>query len=545
MRNFSFIAFVLHCTLSSTAFGQFTTIINVPPSPAPSFLASNTQVNVLAAGVVGDDLLVGASDGSKTNVEFNLLGGEVGWRLRIQAGGTANISGGSNGSGVFVEGGELNLSGGRVLGRVDVIDGGKLNMSGGIIELTSFGSLQIGDGEVNLSGGVVGEGMVTGGVVNISGGRFGPRAILSSGTVNFFGGEFKLDGTPIAGLDAMGESMPFNVPVGSILTGTLADGSTFSIGDLPIYHRDRIGSGVIQLHRAALPALGTTTVEFPPLPAPTGVRGGQTLNLSGRGALGESFSVAPGGTLNVRGGSVASGLEAVKGKVTLTNGSIGSLAALLGSEVIVSAGTMGALELVGGSTARITGGSVYELSSLDSDATILGGRVDRLILRSGSTANIGGTTRFQAGVYDDASLRIAGGTNQGVAVDSGGRVEIQGGVFEKGLSAMVGSEVSFLAKSFALDGVPINDLPAGASRDLTGIRGILTGLFADNTPFEFRLGIPCDRGCSVGVVATGATVTIAMMAVPEPTTALMMAVAISAAVLGKHRKGRTSAMGMR
>ncbi len=545
MRNFGFIASALLCTLSPTAFGQFTTILNVPPNPAPSFLASNTQVNVLPGGVVGDDLLVGASDGSKTNVEFNLLGGQIGWRLRVQEGGTANISGGSNGSGVFVEGGELNLSGGRVLGRVDVTDGGKLNMSGGILELTSFGSLEIGDAEVNLSGGVVGEGMVTGGLVNISGGRFGPRAILSSGTVNFFGGEFKLDGIPIAGLDAIGASTPINVPAGSLLTGTLADGSTFSIGDLPIYHRDRIGDGVIQLHRAAIPALGASTIEFPPLPIPTGVRGGQTLSVGPRGALGESFSVAPGGTLNVRGGSVASGLEAVKGKITLTNGSIGSVAALLGSEVVVSAGTMGALELVGGSTARITGGSVYELNALNSDATIFGGRVDRLILRSGSTANVGGTTRFLAGVYGDASLRIAGGTNQGVAVDSGGRVEILGGVFEKGLSATVGSEVSLLAKSFALDGVPINDLPPGASRDLTGIRGILTGLFADNTPFEFRLGVPCDRGCNVGFVAMGATVTIAVLAVPEPTTAATMAVALSVALLRKRRELRASAMGVR
>lgn len=521
MRHLAVALFTSLCLSSPAAFGQFTTVINIPPSPAPGALPSNTQVNVLPGGSIGDDFLVGSSDGSKTNIEFNLLGGQTGWRLRVQDGGVANISVGNIGSGIFVEGGELNVSGGNVLGRVSVVDGGKFSMSGGVVEMTSFGSLEIGDGEASLSGGLVGEGMTNGGILNVTGGRFGPRSRLE-GTVNFFGGEFKLNGVQIAGLDSIGASVPLNVPAGSVLTGTLTDGSTFSIGDLPMYHRDTIKDGAIHLHRASVPALGPATIDSPPLQAPVGVRGGQTLNLGPRASLGDSFSVAPGGTLNVKGGSVGAYLEVVAGTVTQTQGQIGALAAMLGSHIAISGGTVGSIDLSGHSTATITGGSLYELNALESDVTLLGGSVDRLIVRSGVSASIGGTTRFGTFVYENSMIQITGGTNTGISLQSGARAEIAGGKFERGLSAVPGSEVNFVAKSFALDGVPIDGLVLGTPKALTGLQGVLTGLFADNTPFEFRLGVPCGRSCTTGVVSAGATVTIALAAVPEPSAAALV-----------------------
>jgi len=530
-------AIAIALLFSDSTRAQFSTVINLPPNPAPSpdGIGSNTQINVLAGGAIGDDFRIGSNDGTVSNVELNVQGGTVGWRLRVRPGATANIEQGDVGLGIFAEGGDLNISGGTISGRVVVNEGSQLDMSGGSILLTSFGSLEVYEGVLNLTGGVVHEGfqVAAGAIANLYGGRFGPRANLAGGALHMFGGEFLLNGAPIAGLDVIGDSEPINIPANSVLSGTLADGSTFALDTLPIYHHDTIVNGVLTLHRAAVADAGPATIDVPSAPAPNGIRGGQTVNLGAGGSIGYSYNVSPGGTLNVMGGTVDYTLEAVAATVNLSAGSIGTLAAFRQSQIHVSGGVLGDLELTQQSEAQISGGTVGDVSvTLGSEVEITNGHlIESLGVGDGGLARIlGGTVDQFVGVDGGGSIQVSGGAfAREIQLDHGALAEISGGKFAAGLRALAGSEVRIIGSEFALDGDPIEGLSPGESLVITETDKDLSGVLRDGTPFEFRLGQQCDRGCTAGGIDPGAQLTISLAAVPEPSALLQSLVALAAA----------------
>ena len=167
----------------------FTTVINVPPT---SFgdgesIGSDTQLNIADGGTIGLSFDVGATDGTSTNIEVNMTGGNVGFRFHFYSGSSVNVSGGRISSLAGYDGSILNFSGGQVDALFRFFDGSTANFSGGIIDKTR---LEAWDGS----------------------------------TLNILGSEFVLDGVP---LDLqLGQTLVITQR-DVTLTGFLADGSAF------------------------------------------------------------------------------------------------------------------------------------------------------------------------------------------------------------------------------------------------------------------------------------------------------------------------------
>lgn len=79
------------------AYGQFATVINVPPSPGPDYVGSNTKVNILTGGELGAFAQSGVLNGSTKNIEINVLGGFIGREFRANSGTVLNVSAGTVG----------------------------------------------------------------------------------------------------------------------------------------------------------------------------------------------------------------------------------------------------------------------------------------------------------------------------------------------------------------------------------------------------------------------------------------------------------------
>ncbi|MFV2069551.1 MAG: hypothetical protein ACC645_21515 [Pirellulales bacterium] len=231
------------------AYGQFTTILNIPPDPDigdNQSIGSATQLNLSDGGEIGELFDAGAADGTSTNVEVNIFGGSVGDDFDAFNGSTVNISGGLVGDRLRASGGSVvNISGGSVGVFFDASSGSEVNISGGSVGdfFDARGS------EVNISGGSVGVffDAFSGSVVNISGGSVGiffdafsgSEVNISGGLVGDFfrasgGSEVNLLGTQFV-LDSIDitASLTLNVPFtindrDVTLSGLLANGSPFS-----------------------------------------------------------------------------------------------------------------------------------------------------------------------------------------------------------------------------------------------------------------------------------------------------------------------------
>ncbi len=278
---------------------SFVAFPNVPSTPS-----SHIELNVYG-GTVGDVLRAGSLLGTDSDIVVNLYGGSIGGLFHADGGTTVNIFGGSIGddfsaghwaplfgpatvgnpvvvnmSGGSIGalagvGGTLNLSGGNI--GQSFFGAQTLNMSGGVIdswvhvENTEVANISGGQinydlgvaGVANVSGGTIGTavGVGAGGVLNFSGGTAGNSIHADAGSqLNISGGDFRLDGAPIAGLQNVGSSLPFNIPAGSLLTGTLADGTPIALtGFNTVEVGDVIADGALTLHTTAIPTAAPIT----------------------------------------------------------------------------------------------------------------------------------------------------------------------------------------------------------------------------------------------------------------------------------------------
>ena len=185
----------------------------------PSGLRPGQTLRVFFEGFLGPDFeMVGGT--------LDVAGGTVG-DFSAAVDSTVNVSGGSVGVDFdLFAGSVLNVSGGTVGELLKARSGSEVNISGGFVG-DQFKALS--GSVVNISGGEVGElfEVNSGGVVNMSGGTIGDGFIASSGSeINLSGSNFALDGNPIDNLALDDTLRIFDRDV--ILTGRLADGSTFS-----------------------------------------------------------------------------------------------------------------------------------------------------------------------------------------------------------------------------------------------------------------------------------------------------------------------------
>jgi PEP-CTERM motif len=373
-----------------------TTIINVPPDPAPSSIGSDTQLNLFDIGLIGSNFNAGASDGSSTNVQFNMTGGIIVSFFQANTGSTINLSGGNAGNFFNANAGSLvNFTGGQADSLFQANPGSTVNFSGGSAGL--FFNAHAGS------------------------------------AVNLIGAEFQLDGVPIAGLTTPGDTVGFNLPDGSILTGTHPDGSVFIFSSLS---SDSIDDGTLTLTAATVPVATPGVINVPADTAPPGLRTGQTLNLANGGIVGNNFAALD-ATLNINGGTIGRNLEVVNTALSVTDGSVGS-------NFIAGSGTV----------VTITGGT-------------LGGATD---------ANLGST------------FNISGGTVGGnFRAKSGSSVSLSGGTVGRIFTARPGSSVNLIGGEFQLDGVPVAGLVSPGDSTILNLPdgSVLTGTHPDGAVFIF------------------------------------------------------------
>lgn len=198
-------AFIIVAALTDVCAGQFTTIINVPSDPAPTSIGSDTQLNVLAGGVLAEGFNAGLADGTTTNAEVNISGGSVGAFFNANPGSDVTVTGGDVGVGF------------------DALGGSRIRIAGGTVA-SGFDALL--NSDVLISGGTVSEfdALVTSDVY-IAGGSVGRANAHPQSHVHLFGTEFLLGGTSVS-FENFGQAVTVD-DRGVELSGTFSDGSSF------------------------------------------------------------------------------------------------------------------------------------------------------------------------------------------------------------------------------------------------------------------------------------------------------------------------------
>lgn len=426
---------------------QITHVIDVPPDTAPSSISAGTRLNLSDGGVISHPIFTTYADS------------------------------------------ELLVSGG-VTEHVRARDGSFVDMSGGMI-----GSLS-----------------VIGATVQLSGGLFGDSVDVYSGaTLALWGGEYFVDGLPIAGLDSPGDSLTWDDRLDGTLSGVLADGTPF------IFARadgDDIDPGTTTLHVVDLPEVETGEVVVSAGVTPQSLRDGQVLTIAGEGRAPDQFRASRGSTLNVQeGGEVGKNFEMFGGTVAIEGGSIGEhFDAHAGSVVTLRSGEIGRSAFVaGGSVLNVHGGVVgrYLYVTNDGQFNMYGGLVHEDFIVSEGRANIlGGAIAANSGVGSEGELQILGGVigdrftiaaegkatlsgggvvGNDLLVEAGGLAEISGGAVGDRVTAEAGSSVVLSAVEFLLDGVPVVGLmDEGDAIEFDLPQGVLlSGVYANGVPFAF------------------------------------------------------------
>ena len=391
---------------TQVVFGQL--VINIPPDPnipENGAIGSHTTLNLFATGMIGNSFDAGASNGTSTDVEVNIMSGTVGEAFAANGGSEVNVSGGFVGDDFAANANSIvNISGGSV-GNDFTATGSQVNIAGGSVgndylALTNSG-LQISGGtlgyflnagasdgtstnvDVFVSGGVLRPGIeVNGGAtVEFVGGRISASSsygidwndgslghirggivdtafdTFPGADVNIYGNDFFLDDNPIA----VGTATSFTIPSGSILSGILSDGTPFALGE-PLL--DDTQPNTLTLHSAMLPPIGASVINVPPDVAPPSIRGNQTLNLFNNGTLPDSFRAGPGSTVNVTGGMAGSGMEVRGATINVSGGKVSSdFVALFGSEVNITGGSFGSFANIFNSVVNLSGGEFGDAST--------------------------------------------------------------------------------------------------------------------------------------------------------------------------------------
>ena len=219
---------------------EFTTIINAPPDSIEDLrsIGSNTQLNLYNGAALDDFFTLGDAWESSHHIELNVRGGTIGYSFSTSSPWVTNH---------------------------DIV----VNLFDGVIAdsfSASSGSV------INIFGGTVGDylGIGSGAVLNLHGGSTANIGTRSGSQFNIFGGEFRLDGVPFAGLENIGSSIRIDIPEGGVLSGTLADGRPLAISN---GRWDYVANGTLTLHAAPVPVPVPRNFQAPGDSLPKGLRG--------------------------------------------------------------------------------------------------------------------------------------------------------------------------------------------------------------------------------------------------------------------------------
>jgi hypothetical protein len=355
---------LLLCMSAGVARAQFTTVINVPPSSAPSSVPADTQVNVFAGGAFG-----GRFNQALAGSEVNFLGGGSGLVFQAQDGSTVNIVDGQIG----------------------------------------FGFSAYSGSHVNISGGKFDYGLIakTNSQMSVTGGTFLDRTTFEAGSnVRFLGGDFRIDNVPIAGLVNIGDTTPLNLPAGSVFTGVFPDGTTFAFTS---QDQDAIATEAVTLEQVAIPMATPATVTVSTDGVPRGLRDGQTLIVDAGTSLNRRLTVTTGANVVVEsGGTSPERMEVIDSSVDIVGGNANGPILLYRSHLEMQAGLLSSVRVGPGSTVDIRGGISGSMTiNNGGQVSLHGGTTGLFNANTGSIANLRGggpTINAQAG----SNLRFYG-----------------------------------------------------------------------------------------------------------------------------------------
>lgn len=489
-----------------TAASRAQTIINVPPTPAPGAIDSDTILNVLPGGVLNSTFK------SQGNSVLNVQGGEVGG-AGIFTGATGNIY-----SGLVYE--------------MDALPGGIINSYGGESQ-----RLDADSGTINVFGGLV-DFIDVQGTLNVYGGALPNAFSVSAGSqLTLYANDFRVNGALVTGIDTPGNTAAVAVPSGSTISGVFSDGTPFVLGGTP----SSTLPPIVNLVRSASYAAGPSTITVPTSTAPQGIHTGQTLFLETGGTLPTNFTAGYGSHLVVHDGAVNTGFKATAATVDLTGGSAIDMIAQDGTQLNIGGTTKwGNLDLYGGSIANVTGGTggptvvhpgstfnltngqingvisgtsanvnisggtigAYQQVSTfgDSNITVSGGSIDSLQVGGNSQFNMTGGTASDLEVSGNTHAQISGGKVPRIQVDggtldihsgvngdisnTGGTTRIYGGALGDN-QAWYGGTVELHGYDFQVNGVPVSGLTNPGDSTTFGFNTAVTftGILSDGTPF--------------------------------------------------------------
>ena len=450
---------------------------------------------VVTGGFLGGRVEVGADDDSSVDVQFEMSGGVLD-RLIASSGAQVSITGGRQiEDGGFPSiittgpGSDFTMSGGAFEDSALLVIGGHAQISGGTLNILLLGETPAGGAVAEVTGGSIRE--IQGGSQNnrltISGGTHGSidgSSIDRDQGIELVGGEFRLNGQPLTT-----STLTFT-SVNDVLTGTHPDGSVF-------VYAAATGSAFFDatITSVALPPADPTpiVVDSASASVPAGLRAGQSLTVTGDGALGTNFA-------------------AVDASLVIDGGAVGDGLSVTGSQVQLNGGSLGESFLVGpGSVAEINAGSVGAglLADVGGTVNLNGGQLGGVTARDGGTVNIRGG-EFLAAPSEVQSLAVSAdrltlippaSVSDGVSV----------GLIET-LAAEAGGTLNLFGSGFLLDGVPLN-LNQDESRTITERGGSwLAGRWADGSLFSLPLSE--SAGSGGGFVAADATLTLTAVAGP-------------------------------
>ena len=375
----------------------------------------NSTVNVSGGDVESVSSVFGGST-------INISGGSVGNEFELRSGSTVNISGGVVGNSFQASrGGFVNISGGSVGDSFKAETGSVVEISGGSIgpgfEAQSGAEVIITDGEigdqfsantgstVNISGGQFGQDFTADSRSNvaISGGSFGTGVLITGTTIELRGGEFRRDGFDVSVLSSI------SIVGNSVLTGTLADGSTFIFSNSA---GDFISN--VTLTNVELPAADATpfVVDTPSSDQSLGLRSGQTLTLVDGGGLGNNFQ-AVNAVVNIEGGVIGDGLGAAGSTVNISGGTVGDgFVSFAGSTVNINDGNIGDnFNAAVGSEVFVSGGQIGQGFEADGLLRINGGTIGRgFETAAGSDVQLsGGEFQLNGQAFNESAISLAAG----------------------------------------------------------------------------------------------------------------------------------------
>lgn len=417
----------------------------------------------------GDDVPRGLRAGQSLTLRE---GGHAAANFAALPGSVVSILGGSIGHGFEAAGASVTVATGSIGERATIYQGTTLKLLGGEIG-SNFEAAP--DSRLEMKGGKVGEVFVAhpASEVVYSGGKFaGYLTAMPESSFAILGGDFKLDGMPVVGLDALGTRQQLDLPESGVLSGTLSDGTPFAFsGSAGLF-----APGTLTLQSAPVAADERTRIEVPSDPAPLGLRTGQTLVLRDGGEIGRHFTADWGSAVQMSGGRIGYGFEAVGTLVNATGGELESIDALVGSVVnLTGASVSHRVSAHRGSIVNLTAGEVASLYAREGGRVNMSGGMltgSASLSGGGSMAISGGVIQRSLHLYDGGRVNLTGGEVQGeISALSGSSLFIGGGRLADRLYVAPGGMATLRGTHFRIDGEPLSiggqngvaqiDLPTG------------------------------------------------------------------------------------